>query len=880
MKHLRLLLAVLLTGLIGQTRAALYIVGTATEYNWNRQAMKQISTTLYQWDGYLSRSGELKFMTDASDWTNHWGPSTSQLPLSYGEVGISLHSSGDYKFRVDQSGYYHLVVDTKARKLQACLSDGSLPKTPSWPWAIYPVGSAVTDTEGYRLWSEADNGDFIGLLHLGEGTLAFHTRPYRTAGGARPVEAKLAKTATATMGKLYLSLATDRCSYKPGDQVSFSSTTTIPSGTRVRYRHLGDVVADTTLTSSRWTWTVPSGDDFRGYMAEVYQPGETTDVILGTIAVDVSSDWTHFPRYGFVATFGSDKTASKVRSEMDWLLRCHINAVQFQDWHFSHDQPLAGTRERPSTTYKDIANRSIYLSAIKNYISRQHACGMLSIFYNLCFGVLDGYKERGVKDEWLAYKDKTHTQKDYHGLPSSWKSDIYLANPANPDWQAYLADRNDDVYAALDFDGYQIDQLGYRGTLYDYDGNALDLPAGYADFIQAMKRRHPDKRLIMNAVSEYGTGNIGGTGKMDAFYNEVWGNHDYNSLTDGEAQFAKLKSIIDNNRSENASLQTIFAAYMNYCCDNVNFNTPGIVMADAVMMALGGTHLELGGDHMLCREYFPYSSVKMTAELEDWMTHYYDFHTAYENLLRGNWTENTSIAVTATGATVNKWAPKNGQITQLARNVEGRKVIHLLNFNSQPSDKVTDPNYLLCWHDRDGIRPWPVEYKELPIKVTGLSGTGKVRRVWVASPDYMGGALQEITDYKLTSTTLTLTLPALRFWTMIVIEPESTTMTDNTMYGPKVAGCELISSGIYGVQKTTSATSAFVLPAQGTFQARLSIPAGQLILKREGTDGIISIPLRPNDGQAWTLDGRPATPHTKGIVIRNGRKEAASLRSE
>ena len=61
---------------------------------------------------------------------------------------------------------------------------------------------------------------------------------------------------------------------------------------------------------------------------------------------------------------------------------------------------------------------------------------------------------------------------------------------------------NDDVYANLDFDGYQIDQLGNRGDRYDYDGNKVNLPKGYASFIEAMKQKHPDKRLVMNAVSQ------------------------------------------------------------------------------------------------------------------------------------------------------------------------------------------------------------------------------------------------------------------------------------------------------------------------------------------------------------------------------------------
>lgn len=49
--------------------------------------------------------------------------------------------------------------------------------------------------------------------------------------------------------------------------------------------------------------------------------------------------------------------------------------------------------------------------------------------------------------------------------PTVGKSNIYLLDPGNAEWQAYIAQRNDDVYANLDFDGYQIDQLGNRGDL-------------------------------------------------------------------------------------------------------------------------------------------------------------------------------------------------------------------------------------------------------------------------------------------------------------------------------------------------------------------------------------------------------------------------------
>ena len=747
-----------------------------------------------------------------------------------------------------------------------------LGETDSYPRYIYPVGTAVASNSDYAFWQQGtESGIYHGHLSLQEGTLSFHSQPYYKAADVLPVQECLSSQQTAGNKKLYYSISTDKCSYAPGQQVIFTLSAIPAAGMRVRYRHLADVVADTLLTTKSWTWTTPA-QDYRGYMVEVYTTDGTSDIIYGTIAVDVSSDWVRFPRYGFVATFGSDKTIAKVRSEMTWLNRCHINAVQFQDWHCYHDWPLGGTREKPLSNYKDIANRTIYTSAVKNYIKRQHELGMKSFFYNLCFGVLDGYESRGVSEEWLLFKDQNHSNKDKHDLPDDWKSDIYLANPANTQWQEFLAQRNDDVYACLDFDGYQIDQLGNRGTLYDYYGNKINLTDGYASFIQAMKQSHPGKRLVMNAVSEYGASEIGHTDKVDCFYNEVWGCHSNNSLTNAEARFTNLKNIIQNNRSYNAALQTVFAAYMNYCCDNSNFNVPGVVMADAVMFALGGSHLELGGDHMLCREYFPHSGQKMTAQLEDWITRYYDFMTAYENLLRGEWTENTSIKVTSRDVTVNKWEPVNQQITHLARNVEGRRVIHLLNFCTQESSQITDPAYLLCWHDRDGLRPWPVEHKDISISITGLNGIGKIRRLWVASPDYLGGAVQEITDFTSSSYSVRFTLPALQFWTMVVIEPESSTTTDNTVYGPSQPDAEVDVTVPNPLAESQGQNWHF--PLEGIFDATVNLPAGILTFSGDAVDGFIQVPLQPSSTSGWgfTLSGAAATSKSRGVIVRKGRK--------
>lgn len=552
---------------------------------------------------------------------------------------------------------------------------------------------------------------------------------------------------------LSLNITTDRCAYRPGEKVQFTLTSgTLPSGARVRYRHLGTTVTDEALSGATWTWTVPA-TDYQGYMAEVYTAGGQDAVkVLGTIGVDVSSDWTRFPRYGFVATFDASKTDAVIASEMQWLNRCHINGMQFQDWHLSHHWPCPITKDGTiMDEFKDIANRTNVASVIRKYIDVQHGYGMKTMFYNLAFGALSDAEADGVKDEWYLFKEANHAKgaRDSHDLPSSWKSNIYLVNPGNTEWQRYIGDRNDEVYTHFDFDGYQIDQLGYRGDRYDYSGNKVNLPQGYQSFVKAMNARHPQKRLVMNAVSGYGTQQIVQSGCVDFLYNEVWGDQD---------KFDDLYKIVrENNAYSQNSLRTVFAAYMDYNRDNCEFNIPGILMADAVMFALGATHLELG-DHMLCREYFPYTGVRMSQELRTQMERYYDFLVAYENLLMSPDAKETKLSATSTAVNINLWPPVQRQVATLSREVEGRQVLHLLNFVNANS---------LSWRDMDGTQA--AAKKRTNIDLTVDLGTTKAHRVWAATPDEHAGAAVAL-DFKQEGSKLSVTLPSLKYWTMLVIE--------------------------------------------------------------------------------------------------------------
>ena len=548
-------------------------------------------------------------------------------------------------------------------------------------------------------------------------------------------------------------IVSDKAMYAPGEKIRFEATVGTPdASTHVRYRNGSKVIKDTPLSATTWEWTAPA-EDGQGYLVEVYrQRNDTTQQIVGTIGVDVSSDWHLYPRYGFVATFDKSKTNSVIASEMAYLNRCHINGVQFQDWHYKHHWPAPVDKQgNVLGSFTDIANRMNETSVIREYIRVQHSYGMKAIFYNLAFGALDDAKSDGVKEEWYMFKDANHSSKDSHVLPSSWKSDIFLTNPGNTDWQAYIAQRNEEVYHNFDFDGYQIDQLGYRGDRYTYTGQKLNFNTAYASFINAMYKAHPAKDLIMNAVSSYCAQAILQTGHMALAYNETWAD---------EAEYNNLYQIIKANRNySSGKAQTVFAAYMDYNRDNCTFNIPGVLLTDAVMFAIGGAHLELG-DHMLCREYFPYTGVRMSDALKEEIIHYYDFATAYENYLRpveGDQEVTLTVTDEAKKISFNVWPPKVGKVTTFARQQNGRIVLHLLNFTSADCTS---------WRDIDGTMPTPRVVKNSQLSV---AVTNEVRHVYLASPDYHGGALQEL-PFKQADGKVSFTVPALKYWDMLIFE--------------------------------------------------------------------------------------------------------------
>lgn len=549
-------------------------------------------------------------------------------------------------------------------------------------------------------------------------------------------------------------VTTDKARYNPGDPVQFElqlNEAQEAGDLFVRYKHLDEIVAEETIkwdgktTEVTWSWTPPT-DDYKGYMSEIFlrQGKELVDQL--NIAIDVSSDWGKFPRYGYLADF-MEMDAQEQQRIIEKLNRYRINGIQFYDWQWKHHIPLKLEGDQPAPQWPEISNRMVSFDTVKRYIELAHEKNMMAMNYNLLFGAFDDAEQDGVQREWGLFKDPLLNNQDKHPLPDSWASDVMLYNPANADWQNYLLSEEKKVFQYLPFDGWHIDQLGDRGVLYDGNAQKVNLADTYVPFIERAKEEL-GVDLVMNAVGQYAQANIAQT-PVQFLYTEVW---------DGHPQYRNLKDIVDQNQKfSNGKLNTVLAAYMNY--DHANsvgeFNTPGVLLTNAVIFASGGAHLELG-ENMLAKEYFPNKNLSMSEELQQTLIHYYDYLTAYQNVLRDGAVDAELDIAAVEGAELTS-LPGLGKVWTFAKAAQDRTMLHLINFTNANS---------MNWNDTNATQAEPEEKNNIKVSIKTDSN---VNKVWMASPDFYKASAIPL-QYEQKNGELIVTIPKLKYYTMLVLE--------------------------------------------------------------------------------------------------------------
>ena len=547
-------------------------------------------------------------------------------------------------------------------------------------------------------------------------------------------------------------ISTDKSRYLPGEEVyiSLSLKRSFSGEVEVKYKYLTEVIDEeifiVNANNLNFQWQPPS-DDFKAYMVEFRFLENEEPVFFASTAVDVSSDWTKFPRYGFLSVFSSDISASEIESNLDYLKRFHINGLQFYDWHNKHHFPLKMDGNSPASSWQDIAGRDISFNTVNNYIREAKARNIASMSYNLLYGAWGDFASDGISEEWMIFDDANHQNINKHDLDDNWASDIYLLNPANSDWQNYIFQKTGQIYEHLDFSGWHLDQLGDRGSVYNYNGNLVSLKTTFTPFLINLKTTFPDKNMVMNAVNGYGQPEIL-EAPVNFAYTEVWEpNNTYN-------HFAEI--INENYNLSNNYLSTVLAAYVNYnLADNTGeFNEAAVLMADAVIMSFGGAHLELG-EHMLGKEYFPNNNLSMTYSLTKQLVEYYDILVGYQNLLRDGGELSFNTGITSNEVGINDWPAIHGNIASFKKSVNNIEVYHLLNFAGINS---------LEWRDNDGTLTAPDEFLNFTINVPETH----VTKVVYVSPDWHDG-IQEELEFEISDGVCEFKIPYLKYWGMIII---------------------------------------------------------------------------------------------------------------
>jgi len=325
-------------------------------------------------------------------------------------------------------------------------------------------------------------------------------------------------------------------------------------GATVSTGSVAATVASNGTSTVNWSVTPPS-TDFTGYLVQI-----TAGTSTAATAIDISSNWTHFPRLGALTNYKSTTTPASADAEIATLeRRYHINAVQFYDWMWRHENPVQhnGDGSLPAT-WTAWNGDVISPTAVKAYITAAHGRNVAAMPYSMSYAALQDYQSvSGVSPTWGLNYASNGTPWAFMMKPNQPATNLYMFNPANTSWQNFITARYVDQITSMGFDGTHLDQLGNWGAMTDTSGNPVDLQAGLASLVSAAKTALAStsgKVVGFNAVDGFGGDNVATAKRTDYLYSELWDNHE---------TYQTIKTYLDTQRLESGAIPAEIAAYPN-----------------------------------------------------------------------------------------------------------------------------------------------------------------------------------------------------------------------------------------------------------------------------------------------------------------------------
>ncbi len=546
---------------------------------------------------------------------------------------------------------------------------------------------------------------------------------------------------------MLLDVHLDKAFYHPGEFVHLVVEMTARTETDVHLvatiAFLSDEVARPTetirlladeTTTAELAWAPPVAVP-RGYGVDL-RALDDAGLVLATasIAFDVLERWSQAPRYGFLTDFEPDR--ADFDQTMRWLIKYHINGLQFYDWMYRHQQLLP-----PTEVFDDALSRRLSLKTVEKLIDAAHARSIAAMPYTAIYAAAVPFFQQ--HSDWALL--------DVQGHPIPFGDEfLTIMNPAaGSPWTEHLQDQFAQVLEKTAFDGIHLDQYGEPKVAYDVDGNRLDLAAVIPEFINLTKETavevRPDATVVFNCVDDWPIETVAQT-RQDFVYIEVWPPH---------TSYRDLHTLIVEAQALSDGKPVVLAAYIDPA------RMRNVRLANAVIFASGGYHIELGEPGgMLDDPYFPEYS-QMSDELALVLRRYYDFVVRYENVLALDTHDATpTYAGKVIVEGVNTDAKQaDDKIWPIVRENDGTIALSLINLLGLKSPE---------WN---GLLPAdPPRQENLALRFYTDRSPG---RIWWATPDEDNLAARVLdfnTEKDERGTYVTFRVPWLTWWDLIVLE--------------------------------------------------------------------------------------------------------------
>lgn len=540
------------------------------------------------------------------------------------------------------------------------------------------------------------------------------------------------------------SLDYDKSFYLPGEPLTFALQVNCEScegkvpvelvftlhylSNQIKEEH-HQILLETGTQQVRITVSLPS-EAPRGYGLDVQLLGGD-GLVFSEISsgFDVLNHWLERPRYGFLTDFWPNRKDQE--QTMQRLAQFHINGLQFYDWMYRHEQLL--TSEEP---YIDLLHRKLSLNTVESLIDAGHARNIAAMPYTAIYGAsIDFYR---AHQDWVLY------HRD--GSPALFGNNFMAVMDPRPDspWMDHLQEQFKAVLQRTKFDGIHLDQYGDPTVAYDKSGKQYDMAEAMVDSINRTRALVDTERMngavIFNAVTSWPVEEVAKSGE-DVVYIELWApytkfNHLHQQVVDAQ-RFGEGKPVI-------------IAAYVHPS------GTSNPILMDAILFASGASHIELGENlGYLADAYFP-KFESLDPEQEQRLKRYYDFAVRYADVIGPATWDGKELAASVKISGLSNTDPiYENKVMPIVRESKGFSALSLVNLMEIGS---TDWN-----------KPAQPPRQQHNLGLSLAIGNRAVKQVWASSPDKLDLTLQRIA-YSVIDGTLTLTLPSLEYWELLLIE--------------------------------------------------------------------------------------------------------------